>query len=78
MADDNLQAPAVAAKKARGAGYTRTEDYLVCKAFNSPSEDPFMGHSRREMTFKRRCVRSTRSFFTAGSFGPAEVFFCNS
>ncbi len=47
MADDNLQAPAVAAKKARGAGYTRTEDYLVCKAFIAASEDPFIGTTQK-------------------------------
>jgi hypothetical protein len=51
MADDNLQAPAVAAKKARGAGYTHTEDYLVCKAFIAASEDPFIGTSQKGKDF---------------------------
>jgi hypothetical protein len=43
MADDNLQAPAVAAKKAQGVGYTCMEDYLVRKAFIATSADPFVG-----------------------------------
>ena len=54
MADDNLQAPAVAAKKARGAGYTRTEDYLVCKAFIAASEDPFVGTSQKGKDFRKK------------------------
>jgi hypothetical protein len=45
MADNNLQAPAVAAKKPQGAGYTRTEDYFVCKAFIASSDDPFIGRT---------------------------------
>ena len=54
MADDNLQAPAVAAKKARGAGYTGMEDYLVCKAFIAASEDPFVGTSQKEKDFWKK------------------------
>ncbi len=63
MADDNLQAPPAAAKKAQGAGYTHTEDYLVCKAFIAASEDPFVGTSQKGKDLKRRCTRSIRSFF---------------
>jgi hypothetical protein len=48
MADNNLQASAVAAKKAWGAGYTRMEDYFVCKAFIAASEDPFVGKQMPE------------------------------
>jgi hypothetical protein len=53
MADDNLQAPPAAAKSARGAGYTRTEDYLVCKAFIAASEDPFVGTSQKGNDFQK-------------------------
>ena len=79
MADDNLQAPAVAAKKARGAGYTRTEDYLVCKAFIAASEDPFCWHLPEGKRLLKEDAREVQgASYLAGLFGPAEVFFCNS
>ena len=64
MADDNLQAPAVAAKKARGAGYTRTEDYLVCKAFIAASEDPFVGTSQKGKDFRKKMHEKYKELLT--------------
>jgi hypothetical protein len=74
IADNNLQAPPAAAKKAQGAGYTRTEDYLVCKAFNAASEDLPEG----KRLLKEDAQEVQGASYSAGLSGPAELFFCNS
>jgi hypothetical protein len=51
MADNNLQTTAVAAKKARGAGYPRMEDNLVHKAFIAASNNLFIGTSQKGKDF---------------------------
>jgi hypothetical protein len=64
VANDNLQVPTIATKKAWGAGYVRMGDYLVCNAFDAASEEPFVGTSQKgKEFFERRCMSSTTSFF---------------
>jgi len=62
---DNLQGSQGAAKiRCCGAGYTRTEDYLVCKAFIAVSEDPFVGTAQKGKDFRKKMHEKYRELLS--------------
>ena len=61
---DNLQASQGVAKIHRGAGYTRTEDYLVCKAFLAASEDHFVRTAQKGKDFWRKMHEKCRELLS--------------
>jgi hypothetical protein len=66
---DNLQGSQVVAKICCGAGYTCTEDYLVCKAFIAASEDPFVGTAQKGKDFQKKMYEKYRELlFSAATF----------
>jgi hypothetical protein len=61
---DNLQGSQVVAKICCGAGYTCTEDYLVCKAFIAASEDPFVGTAQKGKDFWKKMHEKYRELLS--------------
>ena len=51
----------------RGSRYTRTEDYLVCKAFIAASEDPFVGTAQKGKDFRKKIHEKYRELLSQQS-----------
>jgi hypothetical protein len=64
---DNLQGSQSVAKIHHGAGYTRTEDYLVCKAFIAASKDPFVGTAQKGKDFRKKIHEKYRELLSQQS-----------
>jgi hypothetical protein len=61
---DNLQGSQGVVKSHHGAGYTRTEDYLVCKAFIAASKDPFAGTAQKGKDFRKKLHEKYRELLS--------------